>query len=580
MANEEQYSGLFCRALYDYEAQDASALSFRRDDIIEVLTQQPSGWWDGLLGIERGWFPSNYVVIISDEEAELAFSTTCYSAMDGQNSGIQLNSADISHSAVGGTQAENEEWLDNELSFRNGLQETPIGSGHSNQPSDFWMPEVTPDGQVGLISEWDKNILLIKIEIFYVNTETGQRSRDLPQETDDEVSDGDLAGLTCQAPSRSGITSTLAFGAEASSNTEDVPLQNGAPEPWVKKVSDDGVSFYYLNTVDGRVQWAAPDQLGLSISSSSFPSNDSRQPDNSRLSVYSDDSDVQPFVQPFDNLPTSRPRPQNGKSRAVEASSSKSEPKNQALMELTASEQIAKALQHALEPPPPSLVTDLSAVAKGSIQAIIENLQSGGSVRHPEDDKRMDQLVNSAVLAVRNLLYVSAAPTSHIPNNLVPGGSRSAKTQSQTPLKPAQRKVTATLSRLVLSARAMQYDSGSQLPDTLNRIETDSEELEKAVLSFVLEVQRNQYNKSDQFAPKQLQGVFTTANIGMGLVGAGAAGSWKGYGFVSLDDNVGMPQKALGTEVVTEIGSSLDQLQTDFIALGQALRSTTDNSGQ
>ena len=576
VANEEQYSGLFCRALYDYEAQDASALSFRRDDIIEVLTQQPSGWWDGLLGIERGWFPSNYVVIISDEEAELAFSTTCYSTMDGQNSGIQLNSADISHSTVGGTQAENEEWLDNELSFRNGLQETPTRSGQTNQPSDFWMPEVTPDGQVGLISEWDKNILLIKIKIFYVNTQTGQRSRDLPQETDDEVSDGDLAGLTSQAPSRSGITSTLAFGAEASSNTEDVPLQNGAPEPWVKKVSDDGVSFYYLNTVDGRVQWAAPDKLGLSISSSSFLSNDSRQPDNSRLSVYSDDSDVQPF----DNLPTSRPRPQNGKSRAVEALSSKSEPNKQALMELTASEQIAKALQHALEPPPPSLVTDLSAVAKGSIQAIIENLQSGGSVRHPEDDKRMDQLVNSAVLAVRNLLYVSAAPTSHIPNNLVPGGNRSAKTQSQTPLKPAQRKVTATLSRLVLSARAMQYDSGSQLPDTLNRIETDSEELEKAVLSFVLEVQRNQYNKSDQFTPKQLQGVFTTANIGMGLVGAGAAGSWKGYGFVSLDDNVGMPQKALGTEVVTEIGSSLDQLQTDFIALGQALRSTTDNSGQ
>ena len=36
-AIEEQYSVLFCRALYDYEAQDPSALSFRRDDIIEVL---------------------------------------------------------------------------------------------------------------------------------------------------------------------------------------------------------------------------------------------------------------------------------------------------------------------------------------------------------------------------------------------------------------------------------------------------------------------------------------------------------------------------------------------------------------
>ncbi|KIM38388.1 hypothetical protein M413DRAFT_34244, partial [Hebeloma cylindrosporum] len=73
-AREEEYSTLFCRALYDIEAKDASMLSFRADDIIEVLRQRPSGWWDGLLGEERGWFPSNYVTIISDEEAELAFS--------------------------------------------------------------------------------------------------------------------------------------------------------------------------------------------------------------------------------------------------------------------------------------------------------------------------------------------------------------------------------------------------------------------------------------------------------------------------------------------------------------------------
>ena len=135
----------------------------------------------------------------------------------------------------------------------------------------------------------------------------------------------------------------------------------------------------------------------------------------------------------------------------------------------------------------------------------------------------MDQLVNSTVLAVRNLLYISAAPTTQIPNNL---HSHSGNAHTSTPLKPAQRKVTATLSRLVLSARAMQYDSGSQLADTLNRIEADSEELEKAVLSFVLEAQRHQVNQS---VPRRLQGVFTTSNIGMGLVGAGAAGSWKGH---------------------------------------------------
>ena len=147
---EDQYNTLFCRALYDYVAQDPSALSFRTNDIIEVLTQQPSGWWDGLLGEERGWFPSNYVTIISDEEAELAFSQAENTTVDGQNSEPPPEpSVDASQAMTAGAQAEQEEWLDSEISFRNGDNEphrAPIQGG--NQPSDFWMPEVTPDGQV------------------------------------------------------------------------------------------------------------------------------------------------------------------------------------------------------------------------------------------------------------------------------------------------------------------------------------------------------------------------------------------------------------------------------------------------
>jgi son of sevenless-like protein len=69
---EEQSRSFFVRALYDFTSDDASSLSFEKGAIIEVLTQLESGWWDGLLGINtRGWFPSNYVEVISDEEAEM-----------------------------------------------------------------------------------------------------------------------------------------------------------------------------------------------------------------------------------------------------------------------------------------------------------------------------------------------------------------------------------------------------------------------------------------------------------------------------------------------------------------------------
>ncbi|CAA7261462.1 unnamed protein product [Cyclocybe aegerita] len=568
---DEQYNTLFCRALYDYEAQDASALSFRRGDIIEILTQQPSGWWDGLLGEERGWFPSNYVAIISDEEAELALSQQEFGTADTRPTDQQpTTSVNVPHALSNGAQSENEEWLENELSYRSRSKEGQKDiTQNRGQSSDFWMPEVTADGQ-----------------IYYVNTQTGQRSRYLPQETEDEVSDGDLAGLASQSTSRSGTSAGLAFGlneASEASSESDVDVQH--MDPWVKKLADDGMSYYYLNTRDGKVQWTTPETTGAtkvkpSRANTALPSDVSHQPDTSRLSVYSDDSDIQPF----DHLLQSRPRQNNGSSQALAGSSIRTEPNPAAVMELTSAERIAKSLQLALEPLPPSLITDLSSVARSAIQAVVENVQTSGVNRQGEDDQRMDQLIYSAVLAVRNLLYISAAPSSQMPTNIGQGGGRDARinSTSTSPLKPAQRKVTATLSRLVLSARAMQYDSGSQMADTLNRIETDSEELERAVLSFVLEVQRSEHNQArpEKKHHKRLQGVFSTANIGLGLVGGGAAGSWKGFGYVSLDDQGGMPQKPLSTEAVAEVGTSLSQLQEGIGALGQALRLTTDNSVQ
>ncbi|KAJ2962862.1 hypothetical protein NQZ79_g2056 [Umbelopsis isabellina] len=65
---------VLCRvqAMYPYQSGDSSALSFGKGDIIEVLTQLESGWWDGWCNGLRGWFPSNYVVIIEDEPEMIA----------------------------------------------------------------------------------------------------------------------------------------------------------------------------------------------------------------------------------------------------------------------------------------------------------------------------------------------------------------------------------------------------------------------------------------------------------------------------------------------------------------------------
>ncbi|WRT68200.1 uncharacterized protein IL334_005175 [Kwoniella shivajii] len=56
------------RARFDFEATDNSALSFSAGDLIQVFARLESGWWDGMLDGQRGWFPSNYVDDIGEED--------------------------------------------------------------------------------------------------------------------------------------------------------------------------------------------------------------------------------------------------------------------------------------------------------------------------------------------------------------------------------------------------------------------------------------------------------------------------------------------------------------------------------
>ncbi|KAM8920932.1 unconventional myosin-Ie-like isoform 2-T2 [Pelodytes ibericus] len=50
-----------CRALYAYDAQDTDELSFNADDELEIVREDPSGWWQGRIRGKQGLFPGNYV---------------------------------------------------------------------------------------------------------------------------------------------------------------------------------------------------------------------------------------------------------------------------------------------------------------------------------------------------------------------------------------------------------------------------------------------------------------------------------------------------------------------------------------
>lgn len=70
-------------ALHDYNPEygnGTDTLSFQTGQIIHVLNRDPSGWWDGEIDGQRGWFPSNYVSAdlshLRDEDPEETVSVS------------------------------------------------------------------------------------------------------------------------------------------------------------------------------------------------------------------------------------------------------------------------------------------------------------------------------------------------------------------------------------------------------------------------------------------------------------------------------------------------------------------------
>lgn len=426
-----------------------------------------------------------------------------------------------------------------------------------------------------------ENNVDIPSQIYYVNSRTGEHSWDLPQETADEISGSELAGLSAQSTVRAATGAGMVFGVTNNINgingaypsePPGLGIPRSIPEPWIKRLADDGRAFFYANKLTGETTWTRPEFTDINNLRSELelpvvPSNTRRRHTGSENGVYSDDSDVNP-----ENFRSSHALPQHIHQlppQALQFDLISSD------MKLTSEEMIARQLQQALVPPSSRLANDLVVKARDAIQAITDNVQA--NINRAGDDQRMDDLIQIAVRAIRNLLYVFAANSSHIPTDLLACETRE-KPSASFPLKPAQRRVTATLSRLVLSARAMYYDSGSRIAETLNRIEADALELERAITLFIGEVQRCQRDSREGILLKQLYGTFTTASIGAGLVGAGSAATWKGFGWVSQGAEGQAPSKPLGQEVISEVATMLERIE-DLFNLTQAPTSLHDIPG-
>jgi hypothetical protein len=62
-------------ALYDHKGEDEHELSFVEGEVVLVLEEDASGWWLGMIGDRKGYFPSNYAMPVAQPAAPAASRT-------------------------------------------------------------------------------------------------------------------------------------------------------------------------------------------------------------------------------------------------------------------------------------------------------------------------------------------------------------------------------------------------------------------------------------------------------------------------------------------------------------------------
>jgi son of sevenless-like protein len=411
------------------------------------------------------------------------------------------------------------------------------------------------------------HLTLASVKIYYRNSKTGETSRDIPTGSGSVVDSA--IELNEPQPQQNGFPSAYDILRTRTSSSARAPAE--IPSTWVKRLADDGISHYWYNTATGQAQWHEPSIDGPTVpakittpdeyededagyqalrkgfSNDIFTHSEMSEDILRRLSVYSDTSEAQ-SLSDATNLTHFL---SNTHRNSAHQSATSLQLSPEALAERN-----SKDLQFHLAPKASETFSDLSVVVQRAINEIVEaNPSSGGN--DPAEAALVMDRVSAVVVAVRNLLYTSgtlAAPLS----SLLPQTAEAAES-SRSPmieLRPYQRKVTATLSKLVLSARATKSNIGTRngsSPAFDARVDLDAAELDRAIMVLVSEIQRaSAYGRA-----KRLHAVFDSPDgiggVGLGNPGGGIGGHMKALGFVPGDDVI--ERLVLGRNLVEDLES-------------------------
>lgn len=188
--------GMYVRALYDYEADDRTSLTFHQGDYIQVLTQLESGWWDGVLNGVRGWFPSNYCEVVSGTNGH--GDEPSRAATNGGNAAGEADAGEDEDDDDEDEDDSEDQYEDDDVdSDGNPMDGSPPlllegTDAREQEEAAYWIPQATPDGR-----------------LFYFNTMTYVSTMELPLETPTSATESGPANRTINVPAKTRVPAQM-----------------------------------------------------------------------------------------------------------------------------------------------------------------------------------------------------------------------------------------------------------------------------------------------------------------------------------------------------------------------------------
>ncbi|KAL6709095.1 cell division cycle-related protein [Coniothyrium glycines] len=242
--------GMYVKAIYDYDADDRTSLSFRQGDIIQVITQLESGWWDGVINGIRGWFPSNYCAVVQRPSEELEDDRIAADADDDQDA-----------QSLGGTDYTNSDT--ESLSGNDTILPIERNEPHKEEEAAFWIPQATPDGR-----------------LFYFNTLTGVSTMELPLESPSPNESGPRDRVNVFIPESTRPPPEMLASGYNVEDTDDDTSASDLEGPGNKssyssrhrqRLSDGLSSATSMESMNGVYAGRSYDQGGMSFSAAAIP---------------------------------------------------------------------------------------------------------------------------------------------------------------------------------------------------------------------------------------------------------------------------------------------------------------------